>query len=76
MIISYTVMCSDSNGDLVSTLSTVTNFTATLEDLSPHTSYSCSVYASTSIGSGPATTLNFTTADDGKLMHCYSTDVT
>ena len=75
VIISHTVMCSESNGDLISTLST-TNFTVTLEDLSPHTSYNCSVYAFTSIGSGPATTVNFTTADDGKLMYCYSADVT
>ena len=64
MISSYTAMCSDSNGNIFGPLTTINN-TATFEDLSPFTHHHCSVYASTSIGSGPAATLNFTTNSDG-----------
>ena len=64
MISSYTIMCSDINGNLFGPLTTL-NYTATFEDLSPFTHYHCSVYAATSVGSGPAATLNFTTNSDG-----------
>ena len=64
IILSYTVMCSDSNGNLIGPLTT-TNYTATFEDLNPFTHHSCSVYASTSVGSGPVAILNFTTDSDG-----------
>ena len=69
MITSYTVTCSDSNGVLVNTLTTV-DLSATFEDLSPYSFYTCSIFATTSGGDGPATTLNFTTASDSKFMRC------
>lgn len=64
MILSYTVMCSDSNRNAFGPLTT-TNYTAMFEDLSPFTNHHCSVHASTSVGSGPSATLNFTTNSDG-----------
>ena len=64
MILSYTAICHDINGNFFGPLTTVNN-TATFEDLSPFTSHHCSVHASTSVGSGPAATLNFTTDSDG-----------
>ena len=62
---SYTVACNDSNGNLITTL-TVTALSTTYEGLQPYSFYTCDVLATTSGGDGPAATLNFTTASDGK----------
>ena len=39
--------------------------TTTLSGLLPYTNYSCSITAHTSVGGGPAATVNVTTAQDG-----------
>ena len=67
VIVSYTAACSDVNGDLVST-QTITAVSTTYEGLQPYSFYVCDVFASTNGGDGPAATLNFTTASDGKCM--------
>ena len=69
MIASYTATCSDSDGILVNTLTTI-NLTTLFGGLSPYSFYSCSVFATTSGGNGPAATLNFTTVSDGRCMRC------
>ena len=46
----------------------------TLNGLSPATQYNCSVFASTSHGGGPTTTIEFTTPDDGTVISIISRD--
>lgn len=70
MILSYTATCSDSDDVVVSTLTTV-DLSAVLDGLSPYSFYSCSILATTNGGSGPAATLNFTTASDSKFARCH-----
>ena len=67
VIVLYIVACSDVNGDLVSS-QTITALSTTYEGLQPYSFYVCDVFASTSGGNGPAATLNFTTASDGKCV--------
>lgn len=69
MILSYTATCSDSESVLVNTVTTV-GLSTTLDGLNPYSFYSCSVFATTNGGNGPAATLNFTTASDSKYATC------
>ena len=71
VIVSYTVACNDSNGNLITTLM-VTALSTTYEGLQPYSFYTCDVLATTSGGDGPAATLNFTTASDGKCVSISS----
>ena len=41
--------------------------TTTLSGLLPYTNYSCSITAHTSVGGGPAATINVTTRQDGNF---------
>jgi len=54
----------DSNTVMTRTLTT-TDVTATVTNLNPLSPYTCDVTASTSVGTGPAASLNFTTATAG-----------
>ena len=65
MITTYMVACTDGDSVMTNTLTT-SNFTATIEGLSPFSFYMCNVTASTRVGSGPAASLNFTTDADSK----------
>ena len=69
MILSYTATCSNSESVLINTFTTV-GLSTTVDGLSPYSFYSCSVFATTGGGDGPAATLNFTTASDGKYATC------
>ena len=66
----YLLQCSDSrhnelvNGSVIVT-STVT--ATTLSGLLPYTNYSCSIAAHTSVGGGPAATIDVTTRQDGNF---------
>ena len=42
--------------------------TATLSGLLPYTNYSCNITAHTSVGGGPAATINVTTKQDGETL--------
>lgn len=65
ILLSYNLTCSvDGEEVLRAQLKPVQGFT--LEELSPSTTYSCSMYGSTSGGDGPSATFTFTT--DGLLM--------
>ena len=64
IITSYHIDCSDENG--TSVLNTTTEHTSiSLDGLAVGSLYKCYLSALTSVGGGPAATLNFTTLPDG-----------
>ncbi len=59
--------CNDeASGSSLTAVTTASEVTTTLMDLRPYLTYTCTVTASNSAGSGPVATLNFTTLADGK----------
>ena len=74
VITGYSVLCSQSGGILnLSKNFSSSQTTATLSRLLPYTNYSCSITAHTSVGGGPAATINVTTVQDSELIDCNIT---
>ena len=67
IIIGYSADCTDRDGTLINNIMT-SYLNTTIGDLSPYSFYTCSVAAFTSVGSGPAGTLNLTTDVEGKRI--------
>ena len=66
VITSYTLSCSPSPSSLPQSPSQ--SGTLTVAGFSPDTSYTCSLVASNSYGSGPAANTSFTTLEDCKII--------
>ena len=69
VITSYTLSCSPSPSSLPQSPSQ--SGTLTVTGFSPDTSYTCSLVASNSQGSGPAANISFTTLEDCKIILLY-----
>ena len=65
VISSYTLACAGGGGLMADTITT-SDLTAVVGNLNPYSRYVCTVSASTSAGTSPPATLNFTTATDSK----------
>ena len=70
-VTSYTLSCSPSPSSLPQSPSQAGHLT--VAGFSPDSSYSCSVVATNSQGSGPPSHTNFTTLQDCKSLFCGST---
>ena len=66
VIISYLITCS--SGDIIINTTRTSSTSLTITGLQPFTNYSCSIIAHTSVGGGPAATINATTRQDGKSL--------
>lgn len=64
----YMVTCTDEMGNEISTFMTST-LAAAVQGLRPYSKYMCSIAASTNVGYGPEAYVNFTTAQDSKIMN-------
>ena len=66
MITGYFLSCVPANGGNSISMQYTASGTFTLGGFAPATSYNCSIFASNSQGSGPATYMIVTTQDDGE----------
>ena len=66
MITGYFLSCVPANGGSSISMQYTASGTFTLRGFTPATSYNCSIFASNSQGSGPATYMIVTTPDDGE----------
>ena len=69
VITRYSMLCSQSGVVMnISQNFNSSQTTTTLSGLLPYTNYSCSITAHTSVGGGPAATINVTTVQDSELI--------
>ena len=71
VITEYQFQCSGENHVMFNHTVIGSQTTTTLSGLLPYTNYSCSITAHTSVGGGPAATINVTTLQDGELACFY-----